>query len=333
MSGRIPLWIDLRGLGDEESRPLRVAATTVGCEKVLDRLPAEHEGRPIHLVAMKGEQDQRVAAELDGIVIVDAQDWRVIPLENLIAARRDRPGSLFSLARSPEEALLFRDTLEIGVHGVLLCTTVPKVILETDRLLRERGPRQDDSLQAAPEGAYLEEAVVTELSDAGPGDRVCIDTTSLFGPGEGLLVGSTARSFCLVHAETLESEYVAARPFRVNAGAVHAYVLLESGRTQYLSEVQAGARVQAVHADGSTRILTVGRAKVERRPHTLLRWRCDDGHEGHMVLQTAETIRLVTPEHEAISITDLEAGARILVHREQSARHFGMPVEEQLTER
>ncbi len=39
-------------------------------------------------------------------------------------------------------------------------------------------------------------------------------------PGEGLLVGSFARCLALVHSECGESEYIAARPFRVNAGPV-----------------------------------------------------------------------------------------------------------------
>ncbi len=40
---------------------------------------------------------------------------------------------------------------------------------------------------------------------------------------EGMLVGSMARGLFFVHAETAKSPYVASRPFRVNAGAVHAY--------------------------------------------------------------------------------------------------------------
>ena len=38
--------------------------------------------------------------------------------------------------------------------------------------------------------------------------------------GEGMLVGSFARSLFLVHSECAESRYIASRPFRVNAGPV-----------------------------------------------------------------------------------------------------------------
>lgn len=62
---------------------------------------------------------------------------------------------------------------------------------------------------------------------------------SLLTPGEGMLVGSFARSLFLVHSECAESRYIASRPFRVNAGPVHAYVQLPGGRTGYLSELKA----------------------------------------------------------------------------------------------
>jgi hypothetical protein len=47
-------------------------------------------------------------------------------------------------------------------------------------------------------------------------------------PGEGMLVGNFARALFLVHSECAESSYIASRPFRVNAGAVHAYVKVNS---------------------------------------------------------------------------------------------------------
>ena len=47
-----------------------------------------------------------------------------------------------------------------------------------------------------------------------------MDLCSVMGPGEGMLVGSFARALFLVHSESLDSAYIASRPFRVNAGAV-----------------------------------------------------------------------------------------------------------------
>jgi 3-dehydroquinate synthase class II len=181
----------------------------------------------------------------------------------------------------------------------------------------------------APSGGAsvaLAEAKVTRVEDAGMGDRVCVDCTAGFADGEGLLVGSTARSFVLVHAETLPSGLVPSRPFRVNAGALHSYLLGPAGRTSYLSEVAAGMRVLAVSAAGG-REMTVGRAKVELRPHLLVAW-----EGGSAVLQNAETVRLLGPQGP-VSVTALRPGDSILVRHESEARHTGLPVDGRMEER
>eukprot|EP00775_Hariotina_reticulata_P002936 gene2936-3222_t len=71
---------------------------------------------------------------------------------------------------------------------------------------------------------------------------VLLRTQDPLEPGEGLLVGSFARALFLVHSECLESQYINSRPFRINAGAVHAYVQAPSGRTAYLSELYRSAQ-------------------------------------------------------------------------------------------
>ena len=86
-------------------------------------------------------------------------------------------------------------------------------------------------------------ATVSRLESIGLGDRACIDLVELLGPGEGALLGSFARGLFLVHSECLSSEYIRARPFRVNAGAVHSYVMRSQDRTGYLSELASGQEV------------------------------------------------------------------------------------------
>ncbi len=342
---RIPLWIDLRNVPADRREPYVWAARDVEAEAILvardtlldgddvvvvrdDRL-MQDDAAIGQIMPMRNAADQTAAANAPGVVIIDADDWTIIPLENLIAARRDRPGTLFGLARNPAEAGVFRDTLERGVHGVVLAPARAADIEQAHAILVAKGVPSDGRATSGP--VDLETATITAVEDAGPGDRICVDATSMFNDGEGLLVGSTARSFALVHAETIQTDFVNARPFRVNAGAVHSYLLGPEGRTQYLSEVEAGQRVLAVSQHG-TRVITVGRAKLEQRPHILIKWK-GDGGSGSAVLQNAETIRLVRPDGAVISITDLKVGDDILVHHEEAARHFGMPVDERLEER
>ncbi len=343
---RIPLWLDLRHIPAKKRIPYLRVAKQHGCEHVLiaaDDPEVDHEGALIvdgprilqgdqeigAFMPMDSAEHQQEAMQADGIVVIGQQDWTIIPLENLIAARMDRPGTVFAVADSPERAGVFRDTLDRGVHGVVL---QPQRVADVDAahaILEEKGVPEAATTDAF--AVDLVAAQVTAIDDAGPGDRVCVDTTSILDPGEGLLVGSTARSFCLVHGETIETEFVRARPFRINAGAVHSYLMGPGGQTQYLSEVAAGSQVLAVSPQG-TRSLTVGRAKIEHRPHFLLKWQSVSG-PGSAILQNAETIRLVRPDGTPVSITALRVGDEILVHNETKARHFGMPVDERLEER
>lgn len=58
------------------------------------------------------------------------------------------------------------------------------------------------------------------------------------------------------------SAYIGSRPFRVNAGPVHAYLQAPDERTSYLSELKTGSPVLVVGANGKTRSAVVGRCKV-----------------------------------------------------------------------
>lgn len=278
-------------------------------------------GHRVEVASPEDEQAARARAGRDDVLLVAAKDWRIIPLENLIAAVQGTRTRLVAEVRTAEEARTFLTTLEVGVHGVLLR---PQAKEEVQRLRDVL-----DALQA--ERVALASAEVAEVRAVGTGDRVCIDTCSLMKPGEGILVGSQAGGLFLVHSEAVESGYVAARPFRVNAGPVHAYALCPGGKTKYLSELRAGDEVLVVAPDGATRRAVVGRVKIETRPLLLVRAKAG-GRELVTVLQNAETIRLVTPQG-ARSVVDLQPGDQVLVRTEDVGRHFGMAVKETLVER
>jgi 3-dehydroquinate synthase II len=149
--------------------------------------------------------------------------------------------------------------------------------------------------------------------------------------GQGLLVGNSSAFTFLVHAETEHNEYVAARPFRINAGAVHAYVIMPGDRTRYLEELRAGDETLVVNAAGESRLATIGRVKVEARPMLLIEAEAS-GRNGAIFLQNAETIRLVTPQGEPVSVVDLKQGDQVLCRLDQAGRHFGMRISEDITE-
>ncbi len=275
----------------------------------------------VEINGKKYEQLASLEAREADYVIVVGRDWKVIPLENLIAELQKEDVKVMAGVRDADEARLAFETLEVGVDGVLLSTDDPGQIKKVSELVQER-----------PEKLSLVAAKITSLKQVGMGDRVCVDAASLLEKGEGMLVGSQGSGLFLVHSETLESEYVASRPFRVNAGAVHAYILAPEGKTRYLSELKAGDEVIAVNKAGETRSVVVGRVKIERRPMILVEAKHDDVVY-KTLLQNAETINLVGKDGAPISVAKLKVGDEVLLYVKPIGRHFGMEVEESLIER
>jgi 3-dehydroquinate synthase II len=211
--------------------------------------------------------------------------------------------------------------LEKGVDGIV----VPAEALQTAAEIASALGRED--LYSLPV------AKVTRIVDVGNGERACIDTASQLTIGEGLLIGSRASFFFLVHSETVPSEYIPTREFRVNAGALHSYVLGEDDKTRYLSELRSSDKVRTVMSDGRSRQVVVGRVKIERRPLMMIEASAG-GELGTVMVQKAETIRLIRPDGSPVSVTDIKVGDEVLVHlTESKARHFGGEVDEFILER
>ena len=282
--------------------------------RVVERRPGGElveAGRAIgHVMEVGSAADVRsaVGAIAAGeVVVLVTRDWTVIPLEDLVAARRGESlrGRLLAQVADAKEAGVALGALEHGVDGIAV--VAPADGAAAKALLAEvRG--------IAVSGAHLElvAGTVTRVEPLGLGDRACVDTCDLLEPGEGLLIGSSSKGMVLVHGETVENPYAAVRPFRVNAGAVHSYVLVPGGRTRYLSEATAGTLVMVVGRDGAGRASHVGRLKIERRPLVLVEVKAG-GHTFNAILQNAETVRLVTPRGHA-SVRELKAGDEVLVH-------------------
>jgi 3-dehydroquinate synthase II len=260
------------------------------------------------------------AAHVADYTIVVGEDWQIIPLENLIARIGDET-DLVAGVQTAEEAATAFETLELGADGVLIDSDDPEEI---------RGAVEARDA-AGRETLELEWATVTAVEPIGSADRVCVDTGSLLDHDEGMLVGSMSRGLFFVHAETAESPYVASRPFRVNAGAVHAYIRTPDGGTKYLSELESGDEVQVVDTEGNTREAIVGRAKIEKRPMFRIEAEVEDDRF-ETLIQNAETIKVATREGRT-AVTDLEAGDEVKVYREGGARHFGEAIEESIIEK
>jgi 3-dehydroquinate synthase II len=249
-------------------------------------------------------------------LIISCANWRVIPLENLIARIKGK-SKLIAEVTNAEEAKIAVETLELGTDGVLLKTSDLDEILKTAAIVK-------------PEALKLEMTVakIVSTKPISNGARVCVDTCELMAQGEGMLMGSQSAGLFLVEAEVHENPYVASRPFRVNAGPLSMYTLGSLQNTRYLSEFKAGDEVIIVNREGKTRKTNVGRIKIEIRSLILVEAQVE-GKLIKTILQNAETIRLVTPKGSK-PVTELKPDDEVIVHlAAKGGRHFGISVPEE----
>jgi 3-dehydroquinate synthase II len=259
-------------------------------------------------------------AEFAEFLIIIGTDWKVIPLENLIAELHNKDILIIAGAIDAEDAKVALETMELGAHGVLLNNNNEEEIKKTINLTKEILPSIE-----------IKEGIISKITPVGKGLRACIDTCELLELNDGLLVGSQSNGFFLVAAEVEESPFISPRPFRVNAGCISCYVLI-GDKTKYLEELEAGSNVMVVNTEGSARQVLVGRSKVERRPLIVIEAEVE-GKTIKVVLQNAETIRLFDESKKTISVSKLKVGDKVQIHLGEGARHFGIEIDETIIEK
>jgi len=281
----------------------------------------KNEGKKTAIkISIKGKEDENKAVEAAELgvdyIIINCLDWRVIPLENLIAKARGK-SKLIAEVTTAEDAKLVLEALELGTDGVLLKTSNPNELSKATKIVKEQMPK-----------ITLTVAKIVSTKPISSGARVCVDTVDLMVPGEGMLVGCQSAGFFLVEAEVNENPYVNSRPFRVNAGAASNYTLTSLQGTRYLSELKAGDEVLIINREGKARITNVGRSKIEFRPLLLIEAQVGDT-KIKIILQNAETIRVVTPKASK-PVTELKPNDEVIVHiAAKGGRHFGVSVPEE----
>jgi 3-dehydroquinate synthase II len=249
-------------------------------------------------------------------LLINCPNWKIIPLENLIAEARGR-SKLLARTTSFDESRIALSTLELGADGIALASRDITEILKTRDLIL--GESEDISLSTAR---------VTSVKPIGTGARVCVDTTEILEPGEGLLTGPSSQALFLVEGEVHPNPHVNSRPFRVNAGPVSSYVLTANGKTRYLSELSAGEIVLLIDRNGRTRSVDVARVKIERRPMILVEANIGK-RKLTTIVQNAETVRLVTRDGSK-PVSEMKAGDEVLVRLEEGGRHFGTKVADEM---
>ncbi|MGW0839898.1 3-dehydroquinate synthase II family protein [Streptomyces sp. NPDC002787] len=298
-------------------------------QEELDALAAENRaagGAPVAAAPVTGFVDVRDDRTLQlscagamalPYTVIHFADPTKIPLEIVLAAAESAEGKLVTVVGDLEEAAIVFDVLERGSDGILYAPRSADEVFALARLLEATTPQLE-----------LSTLTVESIRHVGLGDRVCVDTCSHFEEDEGILVGSYSSGFVLCCSETHPLPYMPTRPFRVNAGALHSYTLGPDNRTNYLSEVGSGSALLAVGADGRTRRVVVGRAKLESRPLLEIRTHAEDGRLVSLTVQDDWHVRVLGPGGKVLNVTELQTGDELLGYLAQDKRHVGLPIGE-----
>ena len=308
---------------------------TLICQNKSIQLNQEIIGSIVEVTGSNSQQDAKKMVGIVDWIVLEFENWSMIPIENLIAASQNTPTKIAAKIRHASEAQGAGFALETGVDAIIVEND--KSIIEAALITKFQRTENKEKIELEDNKPDKKLEIVPHriisIEDGGVGERYCIDLTTLLQDGEGLLIGSSASSLVIVHGETLESDYVPPRPFRVNAGPPHSYVLMANGATKYLSELESNDSVLICDVLGNTRVAQIGRLKIEKRPFLHIYWHNIFDKPSSMFLQQAETVRLIKSDGGLISITSLKQGDTILGWNDIGSRHIGQKIHSQVVER
>ncbi|MFQ5733796.1 MAG: 3-dehydroquinate synthase II [Planctomycetaceae bacterium] len=266
-------------------------------------------------------------------VLIDIHDATYIPYELLLAETENLPTRILrtvpieglqGTVDEVNQALNAFGTMEGGVD-VAFQTRSAKDIKSYSSQIDERLKGKLD----------LVEAEVTEVMHTGLGHRVCIDTTTLMTPEEGMIIGSTGWGGIFVCSETHYLPHMNLREFRINAGGVHSYVWGPDNIAVYLNDLRGGDSVLAVDIHGTTRTITVGRLKIERRPLLMIKSRVrQNGKEAiiNTFVQNDWHVRVMGADGKVRNSTLVKPGEKLMAYVDEPGRHTGIKVTESIVE-
>jgi 3-dehydroquinate synthase II len=178
------------------------------------------------------------------------------------------------------------------------------------------------------EKVFLE---VINISEIGEGMRVCLDFVDILKPEDGLYVGNTGHGYIHILSENRQSEGYPPRPFRINCGAFHQY-LIQKDKTLYLHEIKPGEKLFITN-DIEEKQLPVGRVKIEKRP--FVRVECRNADSDVIIsatLQKSSSVYLREETKGEVSILELKKGDKISCILDQPGRHLGEQITEEIIE-
>lgn len=256
-------------------------------------------------------------------VIIEFESITNIPLELILAFSQKYHSLICKRITTSEDGWIATMTMEMGSHAVLLATDAIDQVIKLKEMINKNELIKTN----------IEELTIQEIQHIGIGDRVCIDTISELKPDEGMIIGSTSVGGILVSSETHYLPYMDLRPFRVNAGAIHSYIVCPNNTTHYLSELKAGDTVLVIDSKGITRPVSIGRIKIEKRPMLLIKAISKNGINVNTIVQDDWHIRVISKNGEVKNSVLLKNGDIVLGYTMEAGRHLGVAINETIIEK
>ena len=167
------------------------------------------------------------------------------------------------------------------------------------------------------------------IEQIGVGSRVCIDFVDILNSQEGVFIGNTGNGYILILSENRTTKTYPPRPFRINCGAIHQYILKDN-KTIYLSELKPGSTL-SIFSLQKIRNAAIGRVKIEKRNLIRVELKVDDTTIS-CTLQESDSVNILTEDGFEKSVVDLKIGDKILCLLDEPGRHLGNKIEEDIKE-
>ena len=184
----------------ESGNPTEGVDLILGEELVIDGdalyINSKQVGRKVDVSNSSGQSVARAMAGSVEWILLEFGEWKMIPIENIIAACDGGPTKVAARISSAEQVLGAAFALQIGVDALLVDEkTLPTALIAKS----QRGEKTVESVsENTTQEMILSKLEVIEVREGGVGDRVCVDLTSMLELGEGMIVGSSSNSMILV---------------------------------------------------------------------------------------------------------------------------------------
>ena len=161
-------------------------------------------GSIVDISSVKGQDFAKGLVGLAQWIILEFDNWKMIPIENLIAICQGTGTKIAAKITKSVDVPGAAFALDIGIDAILI--NPKKELIDAAKIAKYQRQEQYQKYSANDEydeQIIMASSVISSVSNIKNSARYCIDLTTILQVGEGVLVGSSASSLALIHGETI----------------------------------------------------------------------------------------------------------------------------------